>query len=677
MYEGFDRNDETRGNDGNRLVVYGIIAGAVVLGGAGLWWKKHHRHRYVGGAHAVATSASASGSARVIDPGPTPTADDVALEVWVKSPDALSTKLVPPLLALLRQPLPPGTPFPFVRVFGDGMPREAQKDLAALDFSQPLGFVVLGSASPDGNGRFAVAASVRDVAEGSRAVVSYATREGAIKEHSDVLGIDLYRGGKTGRYLGFYQSQVIFSTDKGMLEIAAPRLAQGLPAAKMQSHDVVAHAPRSLLSGPTSPLVAMVQDQWKGWTGPQLGGATSGPAKDLFDEIEQAVRSTWTGANTADATLDVDDKGATLAASAAAIDGSPLGKFLGGLASTSPAVLFDAPRDAMSATALRLPRSWFSLVPRILLTPSPEMEKQLSADDKKKLEEARAKAEAATGKLIAALDGEVLYATVLDPSGAPPATYTRLTLTDEAAAKTVAHDVAQMLFPPNLKATVRPLTLEGGAGEAFEVEEPAHPPLPAMKLGLAWVAKGGFLWVVRGSQPGDRAVQFATANGDGRLSADPVAKAKLAALPAKALAMHFAAPLREGTHLAELAKLSGQPMPTSNDAQLASLESGAGGLSLHVALDLNLALELIAPFLLHPTQPPPGSLPPDAAANAGAPGGQRPMGIPGGLPGGLGMPRAPQPGGGAQRPSGNGNESVVVPPAPTGYVLPLPRHSDR
>lgn len=626
-------------------------------------WRAHHHARYAGTQKALVAHGP-SPVASVQQPTVAPPAE-LALEIWFRDPDALAARV-------LGRVAGPGVSFS--QMLKAGIPPQSPiaKDIDELDFTKPLGCTILG-AGTGGTTRFVWAATVKDKARAATAVESYATREGATREHSDVLKADTFKGAKTGRYLALVGNQVLLGSDKLALEQSAMRLAAGWAIATTQTHDISARAPKSWISGP---FVQWVEESWTAWVAPQLGGATNGPAKALFDEIAAGAKQTWPGAEDVDIVVDVGDQTAVATATLRAADGSSLSKFLASYPTRSPDALLEAPRDALGGIALRFPTNWLETARRFMVTPPPDV---------KIPEDLRVKTETVFTQLNNVLEGEVLLASVADPPpvGGPGGSLMRFKLRgDEEAAKKAARDLVQFILggagmappgaPPPQLPPVTPITVDGGSGEAMEftpAPQAGEPPLPP--VGIAWAVRGGYLYVARGASPKLRVMRFASAKPEDHIVSDADVKARVGKMPGKTALALLIAPMRADTPLPALLKKP--PMP---QAITLSIEPTATGLTAQANLDLDLAVNMVLPMLMAPPQPPPGALPPDAASGAPASSGAVPPamgpGIPGIPPGMMGMPKvpatpkSPPP---VQPPPGG-----AVPPAGGGYQLPLPKH---
>lgn len=654
-----DTSDSTE-----RYLFIGVAVVTVLAAGGGIW-KKHHDHKKPARAKAGVVHGHPSAVPSVAAKLPQPAVaapTELALEIWVKSPDELSQKVLPRLL-------PPGAPkalATFTTMMKNGMPPSHQKDVDELDFGKPLGISIFDA------GRFVAAAAVRDPATAKATIEAYAKAEGAIEEPSTVLAVPMYKGAKTGRYLALYGKQVFLGSDRAAVESAAPRMAAAYPLASAQTHDVVAHAPRTWVSGP---LAQWAEKSWLGWVTPQLNGQTSGQAKALFDEIAAGAKANWPGAEDVDMSIDVGDQTAIFTGTLRAQPNSAFSNFLKDFPTRTPDALLDAPRDALGGLTLRFPAAWLETARRFMTTPPPGVE--IPAD-------LRAKTELVFAQVGKVLEGEVLFTSVADP----PQTYgagaslMRFKVKDDEAAKKAAKDLLTFMLNPPQPPGAPPLpapppfvpfTIDGGAGEALEIDIPVQPGQPALpKEGIAWVVKNGYLYLARGSTPKLRVTRFASTSSDDHVGSDPDVKARVAKLPQNVAVALFMAPFRADTPLPSAMKA-----PPLQEAITLALSPSADGVTVSGAFDLNLTVEIAKPMLLQPPPPPPGTMPPDAAS------GMPPQGAPPGMPPGVpGLP-LPMPGGAAPKPppatpkSPPPGAAPVVPPVGTGYVLPLPKHQSK
>lgn len=629
-----------------RIFIGLAVVVVLAVGGAGIkkYRAKHKRHAKT--AHVGKPAPSVL--AKVPEPAVAPPGE-LALEVWIKSPDGLAQKLLPRLY-------PPGVPksqTTFTAMMKNGMPPNRQKDIDELDFEKPLGIAVFDA------GRFVAAATVKNKDTAKKVIEEYAISEGAVREHSNALAVDMFRGAKTGRYLALIGSQVLLGSDRGAVESAAPRMTAGWPLANAQTHDVVGRAPRTWVSGP---FAQWAEKSWVEWVSPQLGGATSGPAKALFDEVATAAKATWPGASDVEMVLDVGDQTAHATATLRAAPGSAFANFLASYPTRTPDILLEAPRDALGGLAFRFPAAWLETARRFMTTPPPGVE--IPADLK-------AKTDSVFSQLSTVLDGEVLFTSVADPpqTGGAGASLLRFKVKDDERAKKAAKELINFMVagpPGSPPPPITAITIEGGAGEALEIDipvQPGQPPLP--KAGLAWVVRAGHLYVARGTNPRLRALHFASPKNEDHAGVDADLKSRIERLPQKTALALFMAPFRADSPLP--AALKAPPLPEAITVAVAPTPEGV---TIHGAFDLNITAEIVKPMLMAPPQgqgaPPPGSLPPDAAS--GMPPGMPAPGMPPGMAPGIPLPK-PQP------PTTPKSPPQTVPPAaPTGYVLPIPKH---
>jgi len=646
--------DYSSGDSPERRIFIGLAVVVVLAaGGAGYKkWRAKHKKHVTKSAHVAKPAPSVL--AKVPEPAVAPPGE-LALEIWVKSPDGLAQKLLPRLY-------PPGVPkeqTTFTQMMKNGMPPNRQKDIDELDFAKPLGIAIFDA------GRFVAAATVKNPGTAKKVIEDYAVAEGAVREHSSSLAVDMFRGAKTGRYLALIGSQVILGSDRGAVEGAAPRLAAGWPLANAQTHDVVARAPRTWVSGP---FAKWAEQSWLEWVQPQLGGATSGPAKALFDEVSAAARATWPGASDVEMVLDVGDTSASATATLRAAPGTPFANFLTGYPTRTPDILLEAPRDALGGLSFRFPAAWLETARRFMTTPPPGVE--IPAD-------LRAKTESVFSQLSTVLDGEVLFASVADPpqSGGAGASLVRFKVKDDERAKKAAKELILFMIggpPGSPPPPITPITFEGGAGEALEIDipvQPGQPPLP--KAGLAWVVRSGNLYIARGTNPRARVLHFASAKSEDHAGADGDLKGRIERLPQKTALSLFMAPFRADSPLPAALK-----SPPLNEAITVAVAPTAEGVTIHGTFDLNLTAEIVRPMLMAPPQgaPPPGAMPPDAASGLPPgmpPPGMPPPGMPPGMAPGIPLPKGPP---GTTPKSPPIAPPPPVPAAPTGYVLPLPKH---
>jgi hypothetical protein len=630
---------ESSGDSPERRIFIGLAVVVVLAaGGAGYkkWRAKHKHHAKT----AHVSKPAPSVLAKIPEPAVAPPTE-LALEIWIKSPDGIARKLIPRL-----DPRVPKELATFSMMMKNGLPKERQKDVDELDFEKPLGIAIFDA------GRFVAAATVKNPTTAKKVIEDYATAEGAVREHSNVLAADMFKGAKTGRYLTMIGQQVFLGSDRGAVEGAAPRLSAAWAIANAQTHDVVAKAPKTWVAGP---FAKWAEDSWIQWIQPQLGGATSGPAKALFDEVSANAKATWPGASDVDMVLDVGDTTANATATLRATPGTPFANFLASYPVRTPDILLEAPRDALGGMAFRFPPTWLETARRFMTTPPPGQE--IPAD-------LRMKTEAVFSQLSTALDGEVLFASVADGCQ-----LVRFKVKDDERAKKAAKELINFMVsgpqgaPP--PPPIQPITFEGGAGEALEIDippQPGQPPIP--KQGIAWVVRAGHLYVARGTTPRARVINFASPKAEDHAGVDADLKARIGRLPQQVALSLFMAPFRADTPLP--AAFKAPPLP---EAVTVAIAPTPEGVTIHGAFDLNLTAEIVRPMLMGPPQgaPPPGSLPPDAAS--GMPPGMPPPGMAPGIP----IPKPP-PGVGVTPKSPPGGPPPGVPPVSTGYVLPLPKH---
>lgn len=638
--------------------IFIALAVTVTLVVGTVLYKKHKQHaRPHGKTHAVKHAPPVL--AKVPEPKVAPPGE-LSLEIWVKSPDELALKLLPRLL-------PPGAPpssATFTQMMKNGMPPNRQKDVEELDFQKPLGIAIFDA------GRFVAAATVRNSTTAKKVIEDYAVAEGALREHSDALNVDMFKGAKTGRYLALVGTQVFLGSDRGAVESAAPRMAAGWPIATAQTHDLVARAPRTWVSGP---FAQWAEAAWLGWITPQLAGATGGPAKALFDEVATAAKATWPGAEDVEMVLDVGMETATATATLRATPGSAFANFLSTYPTRTSDSLLEAPRDALGGLSFRFPSTWLETARRFMVTPPPGHENDIPL-------ELRQKTEQVFSQLSKVLDGDVLFSSVADPpaTGGPGANLIRFKVKDDELAKKAAKELVNYMIggppgtpPPPISA----IAIDGGAGEAMEIDipvQPGQPPLP--KAGLAWIVRAGHLYVARGTEPRLRVLRFASAKPEDHVGADNDIKTRLAKLPEKTALTLFMAPFRADTPLPAALKA-----PPLQQAITLAIAPTAEGVTIHAAFDLDLTAEIAKPMLMAP--PPQGGLPPDAASGAPPgmpPPGMAPPGVPG-VPPGIpipGTPKGPPPGPATPKSPSSPPPTPppAIPPAPSGYQLPLPKH---
>lgn len=635
--------------------IFIALAVTVTLVVGGVVYKRHKAHPR--GAHKThAVKHAPPVLAKVPEPK-VAAPNELALEIWVKSPDDLALKLLPRLL-------PPGAPksaATFTQMMKNGMPPGRQADVDELDFAKPLGIAVFDA------GRFVASATVKNQANAKKVIEAYALSEGAVREHSDLLATDMFKGAKTGRYLALVGSQVFLGSDRASVEGVAPRMSAGWAMASTQAHDVVARAPRRWVSGP---LAQFAERAWLDWITPQLAGATGGPAKALFDEVSTAAKATWPGAEDVEMVLDVGSDTATATATLRATPGSSFANFLSEYPTRTSDGLLEAPRDALGGMSLRFPAAWLDTARRFMVTPPPGHENDIPP-------ELRAKTEALFSQLSKVLDGDVLFSSVADPpaTGGPGANLLRFKVKDDELAKKAARDLVQYMVggPPGTPPPpIQAIAMEGGAGESMEIDipvQPGTPPLP--KAGLAWIVRAGNLYVARGTNPRLRVLRFASPNAEDHVGANDAIKTRIGKLPERTALTLFMSPFRADTPLPEALKA-----PPLEQAITLAIAPTPAGVTIHAAFDLDLTAEIVKPMLM-PQQPlPPGSLPPDAAS--GAPPGMPPPGGPGvpgvaSVPGVPGVPKGP-PTTPKSPPAGPPIPLPGVPAAPSGYQLPLPKH---
>jgi hypothetical protein len=277
----------------------------------------------------------------------------------------------------------------------------------------------------------------------------------------------------------------------------------------------------------------------------------------------------------------------------------------------------------------------------------------------------RAKTDLVFSQLSTVLDGEVLFTSVADPpqTGGGGASLVRFKVKDDERAKKAAKELINFMIggPPGAPPPpITPITIEGGGGEALEIDIPVQPGQPPMpKAGLAWVVRGGYLYIARGTNPRLRALHFASPKSEDHAGVDADLKTRIAGLPQQTALSLFMAPFRADSPLP--AALKQPPLPEAITVAIAPTPEGV---TIHGAFDLILTAEIVKPMLMAPPQgaPPPGALPPDAAS------GMPPHpGMPPGMAPGIPLPKPPA----ATTPK---SPPPSVPAVPTGYVLPLPKH---
>jgi hypothetical protein len=642
----------------SRWALATLLATTVVsLGSAGCKRNRIVRRHHKGGRINAVASASAVASQLAKLPTAPPA---MALEVWIKDPEAVAEKLIPRFMKLQGIPAPPTKLLlpSLSKLLTNGLPPEKARNLEQLDTTQPFGYIVLDTpagapATADGGSRFVLAASAKDAKTGQTYVDDYASQEGAIKEICPLGGgrqINCYKGKNTGRYLAYLDGRVLLSTDKEAIAESAPRVAAGIEAAKTQSHLIVARAPKSWIYGP---FKRGIESAWVNWVGPQLGGATTGPAKTFFDDIATSAQGTFPGVGDLEIFVDATDDQATATVTLLADAGTPFAKFLAAYPTEAPATILQAPRDALAAAAFRFPLPWLEVIRKFLTTPPPGVE--IPA-------ELKAKTEAAFTDFQSALTGEVVIANLADPPpGGPGTNVLRFGVKDLASAKKAAKGLVDFLIPDKLPRT--PITGDDGAsGEVVEipvdVPQGAPPGTKLPPIGLGWVVKGNYLYVARGSNPKERALAFATGKPETVLGADAMVKARIATMPASAAFISVVAPFRADTPIA--AALKQPPLP---EAISIAVEPSQNALVVHAKFDIELTFAVLAPMLLAPQRGPGGP---------GGPGGQPGMAMPPGMGMQPGMP------GTMGGPTGSAAPPVMVPSAPSGATLDIPtrRHTD-
>ena len=655
---------------------YSLIAAAVLVAAIALFvvWRRHHRRH---GRHAAPTSsvAAMTGSSNPVpDRIPEQAAPNgVALELWVKNPEALAAKMLPRLMAPLGQPKPAPSEIPTFATLLASSPDlkdDSRKDVDQIDFNQPLGYVVLeeepGKPPPkdalgEETSRFVIAAVVKDQVAAAKRIEDFAGREGAVKEHSDVLAIDTYKGAHTGRYLALIGKQVMIGSDRQALELAAPHLRDGLVLATTQAHDLVAHAPRTWISGP---FERWAEGAWNKWTIPQLRGATEGPAKAILDEVAASAKGIWPGAEDLDVYLDVGESSAKVTGTLRATPGTAFSKFLEGFPAENATSILGAPRDSLGAMVVHVPAAWVDTIRKFMVTPQPGMDIDAAR---------KADTERIFGQIAAAIDGELMMSTALEPPPYPASTQLfRFRVRDGEQAKKAISDFMHMLIPPEMPPAI--LSVEGGTGEAYEdVPQvgPGDPPAPP--VGLAWVVREKYAYVVSGMSPKARVLRFASSKVEDHLESDRELVEHISAYPTRTAFALLAAPLRPETPFSKLAGV-----PPSEQAMMIALDPEATGLVLAGDFDLDLLAEVVRPLVLRPMPGAPGSdqgVPPGGATGVPGMPGMPGMPVPG-VPGGPGTGKPPiKPGKPVDTgaPTGKPVGPLVVPPAPTGYVLPLPK----
>lgn len=628
-----------------RAIVVAVVAG-VALGG-GLWIKKHRHHRGHHGkpttAHAV-PSTSAGPAASIEVPVNSDDPPGLALELWLKSPEALAARIAP------RLPVKMAPPPYMPQLIVGGFPKELHADLAVLDFDKPLGVLLLEG---DKGVRNVVSIPVRDTATAAAHLAHFADGVKATKEHSAKLGGDVYRGAQTGKYLAYAKGQILLASDLAALEVGAGRLLGGYATALTQPHDLVGKTPKNWLSGSLTTTLekAILAQATQG-----LGGVAPG-GDSLLADLAKTARASWVGAEQIDLFADFGDQHAVGTASLGAKAGSPFATFLAGLPTQTPQALESAPREAASMMAIRFPDAWIDTLRKLAATPPPP-----GVQIPKELLEKR---DAVFNALGAVLTGDVLLATYIDPpqNGAGNGILVRIKVKSDEAAKKAAHDTLSFILGDKPPGPITPFE----NGEAMEITLPPEGNLPASPpIGIAWMVKDGYVYLGRGTTPKARLLKVISGKPEDRAGGDPDVRTMVAAMPAKVMFATLSAPLRADTGIA---KLLGEP-PNAGGFTL-GLEPTPTGATANIRIDMNLfARDVVLPMLIQPVpgQGPPGGLPPDAATGLPIPGMGKPgkPGQPGGPPGG--QPGGPPPGGYKPPPP--------PPPGGTGggYVLPVPTH---
>ena len=644
-----DHPPSSKGKD--RLPIAPIAI--AVLGVGGVWF-----YMTRGAKSSTSTAPSASTSVVAVPSGEVvklPLGDEAPVaEIWFRNPEEVAGKLIPRLVpggAGLIKPT-------FAQLLKNGMPAESQADVDALDFDKPLGYAILPSEGSTSM-RFVVAATVKDAKSAKGTLDAYAKREGAVAEKSQALGVDTYRGNATGRYMALVGDQLVLGSDKRAIEEEAPRLGAELASAKTQAHSVVVRAPKGFLEGP---FAQWAQAEWLSWSAPQLGGAVDGPAKKLFDDVATAAKTTFVGAESLELFLDFDEKKATIGGGVRAKVGSPFSSFLAAYPTGSASVLGEAPRDALGILVLDFPPSFVETARRFLVTPPPGAD--IPPDLQKKTDEV-------FGELSSELDGELVISSVADPAPVG-SSIMRFKVKDEAGAKKAAHDFATF-FAGGLGQPIPTSAIsgDGAVGEAMELRPPTpqgmpagSPPMPL--IGFAWMVRDKYAYVVRGGDPKARVLKAVSNDVKVHLAGDAITKSTIDALPGKVALATVIAPLRPDTPLA-----AAMGIPPVSDSITLSAEPTAQGLVLKGSIDLDLAIQVVAPMLMR--QGPPGT---GAGGGGGGGGGGAPPPMPSGPPPTIATtmptptvvtPKPKPPTTTAPKPP------VTVAPPPTGYVLPLPK----
>ncbi|MBK7402280.1 MAG: hypothetical protein IPJ34_40095, partial [Myxococcales bacterium] len=149
-----------------RAIIVALVAG-VALGG-GIWLKKHRSHRGHASkpaAGALAPSSSAGPAASIAVPVTTDDPPGLAIELWLKSPEALAARIAP------RLPVKMAPPPYMPQLIVGGFPKELHADLAVLDFDKPLGVLLLDG---DKGLRNVVAIAVKDTATAPQHLAHFA-----------------------------------------------------------------------------------------------------------------------------------------------------------------------------------------------------------------------------------------------------------------------------------------------------------------------------------------------------------------------------------------------------------------------------------------------------------------------------------------------------------------------